>query len=164
MSHAFGPPLPSFDEFLRQGPITLDTDALLQRQAARESNARSYPRRIPLALQQAHGIYLRDTRGQVFMDCLAAVGGRLISALRNLQRQHDGPHEPDHLGSRRADGRLARSIQQQWPRRGIEIELGGRHDSVVRFLPPLIKEKIDLLAECRPSKRRSANTSRQIRS
>ena len=74
MSHAFASPLPSFDEFLRQGPVTLDTDALLQRQAARESNARSYPRRIPLALQQEHGIYLRDTRGQVFMDCLAGAG------------------------------------------------------------------------------------------
>lgn len=54
--------------------MTLESDALLQRQAARESNARSYPRRIPLALQQAHGIYLRDTRGQVFMDCLAGAG------------------------------------------------------------------------------------------
>jgi diaminobutyrate-2-oxoglutarate transaminase len=71
---AFAPPLPCFDEFLRQGPITLDTNPLLQRQAARESNARSYPRRIPLALQQAYGIYLRDTRGQVFMDCLAGAG------------------------------------------------------------------------------------------
>jgi diaminobutyrate-2-oxoglutarate transaminase len=68
------PLLPTFSEFLRQGPVTLDSDALLQRQAARESNARSYPRRIPLALQQAHGIYLRDTRGQVFMDCLAGAG------------------------------------------------------------------------------------------
>ena len=74
MNPASAPLLPSFVEFLRQGPITLDTDALLQRQAARESNARSYPRRIPLALQQAQGIYLRDTRGQVFMDCLAGAG------------------------------------------------------------------------------------------
>ena len=74
MSCAFVPPLPSFSEFLRQGPVTLASDPLLQRQAARESNARSYPRRIPLALQQAHGIYLRDTRGQVFMDCLAGAG------------------------------------------------------------------------------------------
>lgn len=74
MSRAFAPLLPSFAEFLRQGPTTLEADPLLRRQAARESNARSYPRRIPLALQQAHGIYLRDTRGQVFMDCLAGAG------------------------------------------------------------------------------------------
>jgi diaminobutyrate-2-oxoglutarate transaminase len=74
MNSSSAPLLPTFAEFLRQGPVTLDSDALLQRQAARESNARSYPRRIPLALQQAHGIYLRDTRGQVFMDCLAGAG------------------------------------------------------------------------------------------
>ncbi len=42
---------------------TLEPDTLLKRQAARESNARSYPRRIPLALQRAKGLYVEDTRG-----------------------------------------------------------------------------------------------------
>lgn len=67
-------PLPSTAEFLKQERITLHDDPLLQRQAARESNARSYPRRIPLALQQAHGIFLRDTHGQLFVDCLSGAG------------------------------------------------------------------------------------------
>ena len=47
---------------------------MLARQAARESNARSYPRRIPLALNRAHGIYVEDTDGRIFIDCLAGAG------------------------------------------------------------------------------------------
>lgn len=55
-------------------PYTLSRNALLDRQSARESNARSYPRRIPLALQRAHGIYVEDIEGRVFIDCLAGAG------------------------------------------------------------------------------------------
>ena len=64
----------SLAHFRRQAPRHFDADPLLERQAARESNARSYPRRIPLALKQGHGIYVQDTRGQLFMDCLAGAG------------------------------------------------------------------------------------------
>ena len=64
----------SLAHFRRQTPRHFDADPLLERQAARESNARSYPRRIPLALKQGHGIYVQDTRGQLFMDCLAGAG------------------------------------------------------------------------------------------
>lgn len=55
-------------------PYALATNALLERQAARESNARSYPRRLPLALKRAHGIYVEDVEGRVFIDCLAGAG------------------------------------------------------------------------------------------
>lgn len=55
-------------------PYTLVPNALLRRQAERESNARSYPRRIPLALKRAHGIYVEDVEGHVFIDCLAGAG------------------------------------------------------------------------------------------
>ena len=55
-------------------PYCLDSTELLERQGRQESNARSYPRRIPLVLEQAHGIYVRDSRGQVFVDCLAGAG------------------------------------------------------------------------------------------
>lgn len=55
-------------------PHTLSSNPLLQRQAAQESNARSYPRRIPLALKRAHGIYVEDVEGRVFIDCLAGAG------------------------------------------------------------------------------------------
>ncbi len=52
----------------------LDTTPVLQRQMAQESNARSYPRRIPLELKRARGVYVEDSRGQVYIDCLAGAG------------------------------------------------------------------------------------------
>ena len=47
---------------------------LLARQSQQESNARSYPRRIPLALKRAKGIYVEDVEGRRFIDCLAGAG------------------------------------------------------------------------------------------
>ena len=47
---------------------------LLLRQQQQESNARSYPRRIPLALKRARGIYVEDVEGRQFIDCLAGAG------------------------------------------------------------------------------------------
>ena len=37
---------------------------LLARQSQQESNARSYPRRIPLALKRAKGMYVEDVEGR----------------------------------------------------------------------------------------------------
>ncbi len=62
------------DEHHRQGLIVLETNEYLERQQTFESNARSYPRRIPLALDKASGIYVKNTQGQVFIDCLAGAG------------------------------------------------------------------------------------------
>lgn len=64
----------TLEHFRQQPRRDLGTNPYLDRQAARESNARSYPRRIPLALAEAHGLYVRDTEGQLFMDCLAGAG------------------------------------------------------------------------------------------
>ncbi|MGY2168125.1 aspartate aminotransferase family protein [Pseudomonas gingeri] len=47
---------------------------LLARQNRQESNARSYPRRIPLALKRAKGLYVEDVEGRRFIDCLAGAG------------------------------------------------------------------------------------------
>ena len=58
----------------QSGLYTFTENALLARQRERESNARSYPRRIPIALKRAKGIYVEDTEGRVFIDCLAAAG------------------------------------------------------------------------------------------
>ncbi|KKB38629.1 aspartate aminotransferase family protein [Bacillus thermotolerans] len=49
-------------------------ESLLARQARRESNARSYPRRLPLAIHRAEGIYVTDMDGQQYIDCLAGAG------------------------------------------------------------------------------------------
>jgi diaminobutyrate-2-oxoglutarate transaminase len=44
---------------------------------------------------------------------------------------------------------LAKSLQRQCLENGLILELGGRHGSVVRFLPPLIisPDEIDQVAE-----------------
>lgn len=46
----------------------------LKQQEKRESNARSYPRRIPIAIEEAEGIYVKDADGRKFIDCLAGAG------------------------------------------------------------------------------------------
>ena len=55
-------------------PYDLGDNDLLERQRRHESNARSYPRRLPIALARAKGIYVEDVAGRIFIDCLAAAG------------------------------------------------------------------------------------------
>ena len=65
---------------VRVSPTVVETlyqfndSPLLTRQAQQESNARSYPRRIPLALKRARGIHVEDVEGRRFIDCLAGAG------------------------------------------------------------------------------------------
>lgn len=49
-------------------------DAYLDRQQRFESNARSYPRRLPLAIGKASGVFLYDVEGRAYYDCLAGAG------------------------------------------------------------------------------------------
>jgi diaminobutyrate-2-oxoglutarate transaminase len=51
-----------------------ESQGYLARQAETESNARSYPRKLPFALAQAKGIYLKDVDGNVYYDCLSGAG------------------------------------------------------------------------------------------
>ncbi|KAA3507864.1 Diaminobutyrate-2-oxoglutarateaminotransferase [Agrobacterium rosae] len=51
-----------------------DNEFYLKRQARRESNARSYPRRFPLALKSASGCMVTDVEGRTYIDCLAGAG------------------------------------------------------------------------------------------
>ncbi|MCO1576749.1 diaminobutyrate--2-oxoglutarate transaminase family protein [Crossiella sp. SN42] len=53
------------------GPRSAD---LLARQRQRESNARTYPRRLPIAPVEGHGSFVRDADGNVFLDFLAGAG------------------------------------------------------------------------------------------
>lgn len=46
----------------------------LEQQSQRESNARSYPRRFPLAMQKAEGMIVTDADGREFYDCLSGAG------------------------------------------------------------------------------------------
>ncbi|MYW01747.1 diaminobutyrate--2-oxoglutarate transaminase family protein [Streptomyces sp. SID3343] len=47
---------------------------LLARQERRESNARTYPRHLPIALAEAAGSFVRDVDGNVFIDFLTGAG------------------------------------------------------------------------------------------
>lgn len=46
----------------------------LARQAATESNARSYPRKLPIAIVKAYGINVYDADGKHYLDCLSNAG------------------------------------------------------------------------------------------
>ncbi|OLQ73281.1 aminotransferase class III [Photobacterium proteolyticum] len=52
----------------------LTPDELLLSQEHYESEVRSYPRRLPLAIKKASGALVEDSRGQLFLDCLAGAG------------------------------------------------------------------------------------------
>lgn len=49
-------------------------NAYLERQEAIESSARTYPRRLPLALKSARGVIVEDVEGREYIDCLAGAG------------------------------------------------------------------------------------------
>ena len=61
--HFVGTPVP--------GPRS---SVLLKRQEQRESNARTYPRRLPIAIARASGSYVEDVDGNVFIDFLTGAG------------------------------------------------------------------------------------------
>ncbi|WP_391087116.1 diaminobutyrate--2-oxoglutarate transaminase family protein [Vibrio sp. NH-UV-68] len=57
-----------------EGIYDLTPDQVLLDQEQHESAVRSYPRRLPIAIKQAYGALVEDTRGQLFLDCLAGAG------------------------------------------------------------------------------------------
>lgn len=46
----------------------------LNRQAQFESNVRSYPRKLPFAIQSASGVWITDVEGNKYIDCLSGAG------------------------------------------------------------------------------------------
>lgn len=63
------------DAPLVQGAVPGPVSALaLARQDARESNARTYPRHLPIALRRGAGSYVEDLDGNVFIDFLMSAG------------------------------------------------------------------------------------------
>lgn len=53
---------------------SLNNEYYLNRQANFESNARSYPRKFPISIKSAQGIWLEDVEGKKYLDCLAGAG------------------------------------------------------------------------------------------
>lgn len=90
----------NLETFSQQGPITLKSNRYLERQNQLESNARSYPRSFPIAIQRAQGVYIEDTDGQLFIDCLAGAGtlalGHNHPAIHEVLKQHLDSGAPLH--------------------------------------------------------------------
>ncbi len=59
---------------LRTPEDNVKNQEFLLRQASSESNARTYPRKLPFALQKGKGIFLQDVDGNIYYDCLAGAG------------------------------------------------------------------------------------------
>ncbi|PZX02870.1 diaminobutyrate aminotransferase [Psychrobacillus insolitus] len=53
---------------------SISNETLLSMQNIRESNARSYPRRLPIAIKKAKGVVITDMDGKEYIDCLAGAG------------------------------------------------------------------------------------------
>lgn len=51
-----------------------DNSYYLTRQEKRESNARSYPRRLPMAMKSASGSWIEDVEGNRYLDSLCGAG------------------------------------------------------------------------------------------
>ena len=80
---------------LLDGLYDLTPDQVLLDQAAHESEVRSYPRRIPIAIKQAYGCLVEDTRGQIFLKL-----GNWEEALNDLEfALRSNPTDPNiHAG------------------------------------------------------------------
>ncbi len=53
---------------------TSSNEYYLTRQSQMESNVRSYPRKLPLAIAKAQGCWVTDVEGTKYLDCLAGAG------------------------------------------------------------------------------------------
>lgn len=98
---------------------------------------------------------LRFVRRNALHARADSLGTRMLRSLRELAAHHpcigdvrgrglmigvelvDTAAEPDDHGALPAAPHLAAAVQQEALRRGLIVELGGRHGSVIRLLPPL---------------------------
>ncbi|MEU3132889.1 diaminobutyrate--2-oxoglutarate transaminase family protein [Streptomyces sp. NPDC006854] len=113
---------------------------------------------LAMAAGAATLAYVRENR---LADRAAALGARMLARLRELRAHHPGIGDvrgrglmiglelvdpesaplPAEAGDPEPapppDPALALAVQQECLRRGLIVELGGRHGAVVRLLPPL---------------------------
>ena len=98
---------------------------------------------------------LRFVRSNALHERAETLGSRMLSRLRGLAAHHpcigdvrgrglmigvelvDPDAAPDDFGALPAAPRLAARVQREALHRGLIVELGGRHNAVVRLLPPL---------------------------
>jgi len=104
--------------------LTRRTNAeLLARQAANESNARSYPRKLPLAIVQAKGMEVRDADGRVYLDCLSNAGTLALG------HNHEAVVEA-----------LQQHLAAGWPMQALDLPTPVRDQYVEELLATLPEE------------------------
>ena len=86
----------------------------LQRQQAFESNARTYPRHLPLAIRRAQGLYVTDTDGKVYLDCLSGAG--------TLALGHNHPVVIEAIREHLAEGRPLHTLDLTTPTKDEFVE------------------------------------------
>lgn len=59
---------------LNASTFNKSNETYLARQAEMESNVRSYPRKLPLAITKADGVWVTDADNKEYLDCLAGAG------------------------------------------------------------------------------------------
>ena len=59
---------------LNANSLPQSNENFLNRQSEFESNVRSYPRKLPLAIAKAKGAWITDVEGKEYLDCLAGAG------------------------------------------------------------------------------------------
>ena len=117
-----------------------EESALLARQSRQESNARSYPRRIPLALKRASGLYVEDVEGRRFIDCLAGAG--------TLALGHNHPVVIEAIQQVLADGLPLHTLDLTTPVK----------DQFVQDLFGLLPEALAMIAPVQPKPTITAST------
>lgn len=99
-----------------------DSSRYLGRQELVESNARTYPRRLPLVIARASGIWVTDTDGKKYIDCLSCAG---VLALG-----HNHPVVVDALQQHLAEGLPMQTLDLTSPTRHAFV------DELLASLPP----------------------------
>jgi len=103
-----------------------NSERLLARQADVESNARSYPRRLPVAIARAHGPYVYDADGNVYVDFLAGAGA--------LPLGHSHPELVEVI--RRQAGELTHGLDFPTPAKDAFVT------AQLRMLPASMRDRV----------------------
>ena len=102
--------------------IGRENEDLLSQQRGRESNARTYPRRLPLAIREADGVTVTDMDGDEYYDCLAGAG--------SLALGHNHP---------RVTEAIERTLERDRPLHTLDISTPTKErfvDKLLESLPP----------------------------